>query len=253
MNDYLNHNSNTNNKTMGDLQGYDMREKIVLVLVLIVISVHAAGAQEVIRGLPSKVDSTETISIVLTSNVDSIGVKVVENYPPEFQFLNWSYHGADNVEFSKNDGQLNFTVTDINSDGFNITYQLTTPEEGSYSFRGVYQAVEKPVEKITGDNNLEVIQSESTSTPPTETPTQTLTPTQTKTSAPTTLSPTEPPEEKEKITLRPHETNTESQTPATPTLTAKKSTPGFEIVFSLTGLMATSYWIKNKNKNKNKK
>ncbi len=110
------------------------------------------GPTPVYRILPKTVQPKSVLNVTITSTELESWVKISENIPPRFTYLNYTYFDADSVQISHIGNTLVFNVIDTSMDGFVIEYSLQAPEgEGTYNFTGSYQTLSGDIFSVGGD------------------------------------------------------------------------------------------------------
>ncbi len=127
-------------------------------------NVFATSTSVISRYLPPSVEPNSTIEVTISSSLSSIGLQLVETFPQEFTFINFTYSGATNVDLDRSNNTLTFTVIDLSiPDGFTITYYLKAPStEGTYQFFGTYQALGGNLTPLGGNDTVVVMAAPQT-------------------------------------------------------------------------------------------
>jgi len=127
-------------------------------------NVFATSTSVISRYLPPSAEPNSTLEVTISSSLSSIGLQLVETFPQEFTFINFTYSGATNVDLDRSNNTLTFTVIDLSiPDGFTITYYLKAPStEGTYQFFGTYQALGGNLTPLGGNDTVVVMAAPQT-------------------------------------------------------------------------------------------
>ena len=124
----------------------------------------ATSTSVISRYLPPSAEPNSTLKVTISSSLSSIGLQLVETFPQEFTFINFTYSGATNVDLDRSNNTLTFTVIDLSiPDGFTITYYLKAPSTvGTYQFFGTYQTLGGSLTPLGGNDTVVVMATPQT-------------------------------------------------------------------------------------------